>query len=151
MSNNVKTERIAEILAYILRLMGGKAFTETKLVKLIYLLDVMQSRKGYPHFSGAVFRSYYSGPSSDDIIDAISLLLKLGYISMTKKFEMDGGVYHDFKLQDQPIFGCLTDEEKLQIRELLLQWVDFNFKQLRTIAIDTKENTQVQLGEVIKL
>ncbi len=151
MNIDTKTERIAEILTYLLRLMGGKAFTETKLVKLIYLLDVIQSRKGHPQFSGAVFRRYYPGPSSDDVIDAIYLLLKLGYISMTKKREMDGGVYHHFKLQEQPLFGRLSDEERLQIREDVLPLVDFNFKQLRVIATETKESTQVPLGEVINL
>jgi len=151
MSIDTKTERIAEILAYLLRLMGGKVFTETKLVKLIYLLDVIQSRKGHPHFSGAVFRRYYPGPSSDDVIDAISLLLKLGYISMTNKREIDGGMYHHFKLQEQPLFGHLTNEERLQIREDVLPLVDFNFKQLRVIATETKESAQVLLGEVINL
>jgi hypothetical protein len=151
MGIDAKIERIAEIVAYILRLMGGKAFTETKLVKLVYLLDVIQSRKGHPHFSGAVFRSYYPGPSSDDVMDAISLLLKFGYVSMTKKQEMDGIVYHHFKLHEQPLFGRLTDEERLQIREDLLPLVDFNVKRLRAIASKTKESTQVPLGEVINL
>lgn len=151
MNNKAKIERISEILSLILHLMGGQAFSKTKLVKLIYLLDVIQSRKGRHNFSGVDFRSYYYGPYSEDIEESISLLVNLGYISVTPNQSPSGNPYYHFKLNSIPNFGLVTDEDKVQIKEYLMPLIELNFKQLLNISYETKEYREVELGEAIKL
>ena len=151
MNRNAKIERISEILSLILHLMRGEAFSKTKLVKLIYLLDVIQSRKGSHNFSGVDFRSYYYGPYSEDLEESISLLANLGYISVTPNQSDSGNPYYHFKLNALPNFGRLTDEEKLQMKEYLMPLIELNSKQLLNISYDTKEYRQVELGEAIRL
>ena len=151
MKNKEKIERISEILSLILHLMGGQAFSKTKLVKLIYLLDVIQSRKGIHNFSGVDFKSYYYGPYSEDIEESISLLVNMGYISVTPNQSRNGNPYYHFKLNIIPNFRRLNDEEKLQIQEYLMPLIKFNLKQLLNISYETKEYREVELGEVIRL
>ncbi len=77
-----RLERISEVLGLILQLMGGETYSKTKLVKLAYLLDVIQSRRGRPGFSGIAFRSYYYGPYSEDIEESLDYLQECGYIKV---------------------------------------------------------------------
>ncbi|GAB4289259.1 MAG: hypothetical protein Fur0025_23700 [Oscillatoriaceae cyanobacterium] len=151
MDRNAKIERIGEVLALILHLMRGEAFSKTKLVKLIYLLDVIQSRKGRHNFSGVDFRSYYYGPYSEDIEESISLLANMGYISVTLNQSPSGTPYYHFKLNTIPSFGRVTDEDKRQIQEYLMPLIELNSKQLLNISSETKEYREVELGEAIRL
>ena len=146
-----KLERISEILSYILHLMGGETFSKTKLVKLVYLLDVIQARRDQSKFSGITYKSYYYGPYSDDIEESLQYLTELGYTHVEHRVSGNGNPYYHIGLERLPSFGTLSDAEKQEIRQLLSPLVSLDLRMLLDIAYDTREYTQAQFGEQIPL
>ncbi len=151
MATMAKVERISEILAFILRLMGGKTYSKTKLVKLLYLLDVMHARNGIPHFSGIEYRSYYYGPYSEDIDESLQFLEEAGYITVSQKMGAEGNMYYCFVLHDTPEFGRLRGEERSKIQRLLSPLLQRSLHELLDITYTTKEYKQTDFNEVIRL
>ena len=149
MSYDAKIERISEILSRILHLMGGRAYSKTKLVKLLYLLDVIQSRRDKPRFSGVNYVSYYYGPYSDDIEESIDFLEELGYISVMRREPNNGNLYYLIQLKALPQFGQLADDEKLEIREILLPLARLDLEELLDITYATPEFSEAPFGEAI--
>jgi uncharacterized protein YwgA len=146
-----KIERISEIIAFILRLMGGRAYSKTKLVKLLYLLDVMYARNGEPNFSGIEYKSYYYGPYSDDIDESLEFLDDHGYITISQNMGEEGNMYYAFELHDTPEFGGLSGREKSQIQRLLSPLVNRSLDELLDITYSTKEYQRTDFREVIAL
>jgi len=146
---NIK--RIAEIIAIILRVMGGFAYSKTRIVKLLYLLDIIQSRKGKKYFSSARYKSYYYGPYSEEIEESINLLSTLGYVKVDKKSSVNGNTYYTFTLEDTPYFGELSQDEKNEISQYISQLAELDMEKLLEIAYSTKEFDNTQFGEEIKL
>jgi uncharacterized protein YwgA len=151
MNSNAKIERISEIIAFILHLMGGEAYSKTKLMKLIYLLDVIQARNNKLKFSGATFRSYYYGPYSDDIEESLLFLQELGYISVNHRVGQNRNTFYHFRLKDMPRFGQLTDNEKLLIKQNLSSLIELDLNELLEISYATKEFKQSSFNKVIEL
>jgi len=151
MMTMIKLERVSEIIAFILRLMGGKAYSKIKLVKLLYLLDVMYARNGQSHFSGVEFKSYYFGPYSDEIEESLNFLKYHGYIDISQYLGEEGNMYYVLTLHDMPEFGCLSGQEKSQIQQFLLPLVQRSLNELLDITYATKEYQQTDFREVIAL
>ncbi|OQX06971.1 MAG: hypothetical protein BWK80_50120 [Desulfobacteraceae bacterium IS3] len=148
---NSKIERISEILCLLLHIMGGESFSKTKLVKLLYLLDVVKSRKGVPKFSGITFKSYYYGPYSDEIEESISLLSSLGYVTIKKDIGFSGNSYYQIQLNRLADFGHLTDREKIEIKEIVSPLINRSLNELLNITYSTKEFKKTSFGEAISL
>ena len=146
-----KLERICEIMAFILRLMGGSAYSKTKLVKLLYLLDVMYARKGKMNFTGIEYTSYYYGPYSEEIDKSLQLLEQLGYITPFQQMGSEGKMYSCLDLHGDPEFGQLTGQEKSEIRQLLSRLVNRSLEELLDITYATKEYKRTNFSEVIRL
>ncbi|NES17996.1 MAG: hypothetical protein F6K41_03495 [Symploca sp. SIO3E6] len=151
MSNQPNIKKIAEIIALVLRMMGGFAYSKTKLVKIIYLLDVIQARKGNKHFSTATYKSYYYGLYSDDIDDAINLLTDLGYVEVGQRTSIDGNTYYTFKLKDTLYFGELSQKERADISEDTSQLAALDLKKILEVTYSTAEYDNTQFGEEVKL
>ncbi|NES01220.1 MAG: hypothetical protein F6J86_46955 [Symploca sp. SIO1B1] len=151
MSHQPNIKRISEVIALILRLMGGYIFAKTKLVKIVYLLDVIQARQGNKNFSTAIYKSYYYGPYSDDIDDAINLLTDFGYVEIGQESRFDGNTYYTFTLKDTPCFGELSQKEKNDISQDISQFRDIKLKQILEVVYSTKEYDNTQFGEEVKL
>ncbi|NER99585.1 MAG: hypothetical protein F6J86_38205 [Symploca sp. SIO1B1] len=151
MSHQPNIKKIAEIITLVLSLMGGSAYSKTKLVKIVYLLDVIQARKGNKHFSTATYKSYYYGPYSDDIDDAINLLTDFGYVEVGQRTSIDGNTYYTFKLRDTPFFGELSQKEKNDISQDTSQLAALDLKKILDVAYSTKEYDNTQFGEEVKL
>lgn len=125
--HDIKTEKIAEILAFIIHLMGGKAKSKTKLFKLIYLLDAIQSRKNKKNkFSGVTLQNYFYDPYSEEIENAIFFLSDQKYISVEKVDRDNGNTRYDFNLRETPILNRLTTEDKQNIRKSLSSLFDLH-------------------------
>jgi hypothetical protein len=146
-----RIERIGEIIAYVLQLAGGEIFSKTKLVKLLYLLDVMKSREQQGCFTGISFKSYYYGPYSEDIEAGLSLLSDLDCISIDRCRSASGDPYYHIMLRSLPDFGRLTDEDRREIRTRLSPLLDLSLRQLLDVTYQTEEYSQVEFGEVIDL
>jgi uncharacterized protein YwgA len=145
-------ERISEIIAFTLHLMKNREiFSKIKLVKLLYLLDVVKSRRKIRNFSGVEYRSYYYGPFSEDIEDSISLLKSLGHISVDERKSLNGNSYYHIKLNHLPNFGYLSDEDKIDIKKILSPLIDRELNDVLDITYNTKEYKETPFGEVIFL
>lgn len=126
-------------------------FSKTKLVKLLYLLDVVKSRRRIRKFSGVEYRSYYYGPFSEDIEDSILLLKSLGHISVDECRSLSGNSYYHIKLNQLPDFGYLSDEDKRDIKKILSPLTDRELNDVLDITYNTKEYKDAPFGEVISL
>lgn len=147
-----KIERISEIIAYILSLTKNKEiFSKTKLVKVLYLLDVVKSRRDHSDFTGIDYTSYYHGPFSEDIEDGLNLLSLGEYVAINQKTAFSGRLYYHIKLERIYDFGILTLEEKQEIKEIVLPLLQLDLKQVLEITYNTKEYTNVMFGEAISL
>lgn len=151
MDEFVRIRRVSEVIAFILGLMGGETRSKTKLVKLIYLLDVVQARKGNSHeFSGVRFKRYYYGPYSDDIDDALELLQKNNCISMKSVLGYEHQYFH-IKLIYPPPYVELSESDRQQIHNSLGQLVDLNLRTVLDVAYATDEFKSAEFGEPITL
>jgi hypothetical protein len=146
-----KFKRISEIIAFILCLMGGRAYSKTKLVKLLYLLDVIYARNNKSNLSGIEYKSYYYGPYSEDIDESLQFLEDEGYISISRQIGIEGNVYYCVKLRNVPEFGQLDGREKAKIQKLLSPLVNRSLDELLDITYATKEYRQTKFNEVISL
>ena len=67
--------------------------TRTKLVKLLYLIDLRYSEINHKSLTGLTYYSYYFGPYSEDIINAINQLK--GYeIEEISSMSLEGREYY---------------------------------------------------------
>jgi len=142
-------EKISEIIAYIISLMGGKAYSKTQIVKLLYLIDVVSSRRTKRPLTGISYRSYYYGPYSNDIEDALRMLLEQGYMMGDKRITGDGKPYYVYTLNAIPHFNQLNASERSLISECVKPLLKLSLDQLLDMAYKTKEFESVSFGDPI--
>lgn len=142
-------EKISQIIAYIISLMGGKAHSKTQIVKLLYLIDVVSFRRNGKPVTGINFKSYYYGPYSSDIEDALDSLSNQGYITGEKKITGEGRPYFVYTLNNLPNFNQIKQNEKNIIEECVKPLLKLSLSQLLDMAYKTKEFEAVSFGENI--
>jgi uncharacterized protein YwgA len=145
-----RIERIAEIIAYILQIMGGEIFSKTKLVKLLYLLDFEKAAKGESNYTQIRFNSYYYGPYSDDIEEAIFYLKDIGCVSVDHQISMSGNPYFHIRLIRLPDLGQITDIDRSEIYDHLRDYKSKSLNELLEITYNTEPYKETPFGEEIK-
>jgi hypothetical protein len=148
--DNSKIERISEIIAFVISIFGGEIYSKTKLVKLLYLIDVVFDRKYKKAFSGISYKSYYYGPYSEDIQNAIKLLQDFKYIATEQYQAGDGTNYYRFKLNSMPHFSSLTEAERSEVKDILLPFVNMDLKEIVQVAYNTKEYKKTDFNNTIQ-
>jgi hypothetical protein len=147
---NSKIEKISEIIALVISIFNGEIYSKTKLVKLLYLIDVVFARKYNKAFSGISYKSYYYGPYSEDIEKAIKLLQDLKYITTEQYQASDGTNYYRFKLNSMPYFSSLTAAERSEVKDILSPFVTMDLKDIVQVAYNTKEYKQTDFNNTIQ-
>ena len=148
--NNLKVEKISEIIAFVISIFNGEIYSKTKLVKLLYLIDVVFARKYKKPFSGINYTSYYYGPYSEDIEKALKLLQDFKYITVEQYQGFDGTNYYRYKLNSMPHFSSLTEAERSEVKNILLPFVLMDVKDIVQVAYNTKEYKQTDFNNVIQ-
>jgi hypothetical protein len=148
--DNSKIERISEIIALVISIFNGEIYSKTKLVKLLYLIDVVFDRKYQKAFSGISYKSYYYGPYSEDIQKAIKLLEDFKYIATQQYQAGDGTHYNRFKLNSMPHFSSLTEAERSEVKDILLPFVTMDLKEIVQVAYNTKEYKKTDFNKTIQ-
>ena len=148
---DIQTERISEIILKILQVLGGEVFSKTQLVKLIYLIDVIQSRKGEGNFSGVRYKRYYYGPYSKDIEEALSKLEREEQVRIIKKKNFEGDPYYHIKLNPPVAFNILERDDRKTIEDRMKNLKTLELKKLLDITYNTKEFEEADFGEEITL
>jgi len=153
MESNEKIKRIAEIISYILQLLGGKEYSKTKIVKLLYMLDVCYSKKYKKSFTEITFKSYFYGPYSSDIEDAIELLINLGCVSVNRVQSeyYNDKEYYIFKLNSIPDFGLLKNKDKRYIQIFLQDYLHLSLSDLLDRVYETEEYKKADFGDKIRI
>jgi hypothetical protein len=148
--DNLKLEKISEIIALIISTFNGSIYSKTKLVKLLYLIDVVFARKYKRAFSGISYTSYYYGPYSDDIEKALKLLQDFKYITTEQYQGFEGTNYYLFKLNSMPHFSHLTEAERNEVKNILLPFVSMDLQDIAQVAYNTKEYKQTDFNNTIQ-
>jgi hypothetical protein len=148
--DNSKIEKISEIIAFIISIFNGEIYSKTKLVKLLYLIDVVFARKHKKAFSGISYTSYYYGPYSEDIEKALKLLQDFKYITTEPYQTFDGTNYYRFKLNSMPHFSSLTSAERSEVKDILSPFVTMDLKDIVEVAYNTKEYKQTDFNKTIQ-
>ena len=152
MIHNTKIKRVANIIAYILDLLGGKEYSKTKIVKLLYLLDIGYARYKGRSFTNIYFTSYYYGPYSSDIEEAIDYLVENKHLTVNR-FQSDycrNRMYYTFELHNPPNFW-LTNEEKLEIQKYLKDYLYLSLNELLRITYESEQYKATKFGELIQI
>jgi len=133
-------ERPCEIICYVLNLIKETYVSKAKIIKILFLLELIKSRQGIYNFTGLTFKNYYSGAYPDMIENCIDLLKSLKCIEI-----------EDYNIQLKRIadFGQLTNKEKKEINEIVLPLSEYNKEMLFEITQNTKEIQETLLGETI--
>ena len=152
MIQKTKIERIAHIIAYILTLLGGKEYSKTKIVKLLYLLDIGYARYKCKSFTNISFTSYYYGPYSSEIEEAIDYLIKNKKLTVTRSRSgyQSNKNYYTFELNDSVDFW-LTLEEKLEIHSYLKDYLYLSLNELLKITYASEQYRTTNFGDLIEI
>ena len=149
---NKDMEKVLEVIGLILSIHGGKIYSKTKLIKLLYLLDLQFAKESGIPLTGIEYKSYFYGPYSEDIEDALKSLEKLGFLEVTQeKSTFTGKLYYVLKLLDLPRFNKLTEKEKEKIRKLVSRYIDSSLDDILDEVYETEEYKNTPFGEVIHI
>jgi uncharacterized protein YwgA len=148
---NSKIEKISEIIASIIRISGGTMTSKTKLMKIIYLVDIIFARKYQKTFSGSIFKSYYYGPYSEEVKVAMQFLENLGYITVKSHQTLEGDPHFDIQLNQMPFFGHLTSTDKIQLQSIVTPLINFNANEIVDMACHTREYQRTDFTQTIQL
>ena len=152
MIHETKIKRVASIITYILQLLGGKEYSKTKIVKLLYLLDIGYARYKERSFTNINFTSYYYGPYSSEIEEAIDYLIENKHLTVNC-FRYDyheNKKYYTFELTSIPYFG-LTNEEKLEIQKNLEEYLYLSLNELLNITYGSEQYRATNFGDLIQI
>jgi hypothetical protein len=150
MVHKTKIKRIAHIIAYILTLLGGKEYSKTKIVKLLYLLDISYARFKSKSFTDINFTSYYYGPYSSEIEEAIDYLIRNKKLTVTRSRSgyQSNKNYYTFELNDTVDFW-LTLEEKYEIHCYLKDYLHLSLNELLKITYKSEQYRTTNFGDLI--
>jgi len=144
-------KKLSEIIGLILSVHGGVLHSKTKLVKLLYLLDLKAIKELGRTLTGVKFKSYFYGPYSDEIDEVLNYLEELGFISIDKNFSFyTGKEYIVYKLNNVPNFNALTFEEKNFIRDVIKNYKDKDLEEILMEVYSSEPYIQSEFGEEIK-
>ena len=147
-----KIKRVAHIIAYILNLLGGKEYSKTKIVKLLYLLDIGYARYKSKSFTNINFSSYYYGPYSSEIEEAIDYLIKNKKLTVTRYRSgyHSSKNYYAFELNSTMDFW-LTIEEKFDIHRYLKDYLFLSLNELLRITYESEQYRATNFGDLIQI
>ncbi len=147
---NKKIDKLMETIGLIISSHGGIIHSKTKLVKLIYLIDLISKKKNNYKITEATYKSYFYGPYSEDIDIALHQLKDLELIDVYEDFSLyTGRQYYTIKLKDLPNFGALSEEEKKLIRNITSRYKNKPLDEILEEVYNTEEFSRTNFGEEI--
>ena len=147
-------EKLQEAIGVILKAHGGKIHSKTKLVKILYLLERYYAGKyGHPLLNLS-FKSYFYGPYTEEIEEALSEMEENGYIRVSPvQSYITGNKYYNISLIAIPDYGKLSREDRKVIRNFIRErnLVNRSLDDILDEVYDTEEYKRTPFGEVIDL
>jgi len=127
--------------------------TRTKLVKLLYLIDLYYARVKNRSLTGLTYRSYYFGPYSGEIINAINQLK--GYeIEEYSNTSLDGREYYLYRPGMNPrweVPPALEYEEEKVIDQVISEHGNKSLDEILRYVYNTEPYKNCKKGRPIVL
>jgi len=147
-----RNETLLEVIGIIIQAHGGILYSKTKLVKLLYLIDRHFAKKYGRTLTGIEYKSYFYGPYSDEIEEALNYLNEQGFVKILYEESPFTGVpYYVLKLINLPNFGSLTEEERKTVINIVKTYARKSLDEILDEVYDTEEYNNTPFGRVITL
>ena len=148
----MRNPKLLEAIAIILSLHGGKLFSKTKLVKILYLIEKAYFENHHKPLLGLKFKSYFYGPYTKEIDEALESLRSLRLVKIQNEESFfTGRSYYVIQLLTvpNPNFGILSNEERKFITEFTKNYVEKNLDDILEEVYNTEEYKRTPFGEEI--
>jgi uncharacterized phage-associated protein len=124
--------------------------TRTKLVKYLYLADLMATKQRGKPVTDLQYRSYYYGPYAPEILDAAENQPQ--YIAFERAVRSDGAPYYAYRPTDaRPKLDALSGEDRAVIDAVLEHYGDYSLKKLLRTVYETEPFKKTEMLETIDL
>ena len=147
-----REEKLKAIIFKIVRRLPYN-ITRTKLVKLLYLIDLYYAKSKNRSLTGLTYRSYYFGPYSGQIINAINQLK--GYeIEEYSNISLDGREYYLYRPGMNPRWQsppALEYEEEKVIDQVISEHGDKSLDEILKYVYNTEPYKSCRKGRRIVL
>ncbi len=148
--------KLESLLIYLtLRLRKSRQrIGRTKLMKLLYLTDLLARKKLGRTVTGAMYRFYFYGPFSTEVLDALDALVEDGILADNPELTTFG-VAHDYRptklAESLNVEEAIPDDEKEILHEVIKRYGRMNLLKLLDIVYATGPMKKVAPGELIEI
>jgi hypothetical protein len=127
--------------------------TRTKLVKLLYLADLLYSKKYGRTLTGVTYFSYFYGPYSDEIARSITKLKDADCIEEHVGVGVEGQEYYLYSVKNDFEFpeGLLGSSERKTLNKVITDYGDLDLDDILNIVYSTKPFHETKKGHRIHL
>lgn len=141
---------LQKVIIYLAR-KGLFDLTRTKLVKLLYLIDLEYWTRKKKTLTGLNYVSYYYGPYSEEIIDAIQELQKDQVIQEFSAISPEGRQYYIYNLRKKINLDELSFRKKdLEIiEEVLGKYKDLSLDEILEQVYKSQPYKRTKKGHAI--
>lgn len=126
--------------------------TRTKLMKLLYLADLLHCQKHKKLLTGATYRSYFYGPYSEEIISSLNEL-KESYVNEIPGQTVDGQDFYLYQVRSIEALQepSLNEEEKKTLRQTIKKYGDLPLDQILKIVYTSEPYRATRKGNQIRM
>ena len=140
---------LEKIMIYLI----GKAgpITKTKLVKLLYLIDVAYKKSHQKILTGLKYVKYFYGPYSRDIDEALKNLYASNLISYEEHFTADGRRYYLISLKDDVKIPDVDGDVEGVIDKVVKKYAFKRLDDILDVIYSMDEVKGAKFGEPIRI
>lgn len=144
--------KLEKVIIYIISKLPNDV-TRTKLVKLLYLIDLISLKRNKTSITNLIYVSYHYGPYSPKIKEALDILNNFE-IQEDLNTSVDGNIFYLYslgtnsRLKDAPE-KLLKSEEKAIVDDVLENYGHKSLKSLLDVVYETKAYKNTPLGKDI--
>jgi hypothetical protein len=153
-------KKIHEAVYLLISKLEG-SLTRTKIVKLLYLMDLHAEQELGSSITGIQYKRYFYGPFSKKILSAIDKMNGFEIIERNQT-SSKGREYYTYELGNQPRFSLKKpsiffengdrDEEKIEIfKSIVKKFGDENTDKILSAVYDTPSFSDTEFGKKIEL
>jgi len=145
-------EKLKNIILLILKLHGNKLYFKTKLVKLLYLLDLHFNKKFKHPLTNLQYKCYFYGPYSKEIEKVLNSLENENIIHIKEVFDFFSDKnYYVIELKELPVLNKLSEEEKKEISNFVKKYANKSLSEILEKVYNTPPFKRASFGETIRL
>ena len=141
-----KLENDITIIQEFLKEIG--TLTRTKIVKLLYLLDIESVSKHGKQLTNFEYRKYYYGPYDENIIN---LLDERQYFSVGLGITSSGNQYYNYTVGPKKNDYQMNDNTKELVNSVIKKYGQCSLDKILEVAYSTPQFKKTNFGDKIKM